>query len=79
MTLVSKVRKKGKGLPLPVFFLLGILLAPAVPSAVPASGSAGTGDPATDPFEPPSLRPPVRQSGAGPGSRNPWRRSPRAT
>ena len=72
MTLVSKVRKKGKGLPLPVFFfLLGILLAPAVPSAVPASGSAGTGDPATDPFEPPSLRPPVRQSGAGPGSRNP--------
>ncbi len=72
MTLVSKVRKKGKGLPLPVFFfLLGILLAPAVPSAVPASGSAGTGDPVTDPFEPPSLRPTVRQSGAGPRSRTP--------
>ena len=46
-------------------------MAPAVPSGVPAVGGAGAGAPGTDPFEPPYLRPPVRQSGAGPRSRTP--------
>ncbi len=52
-----------------LFLVLGILLGPAAPSGVPASGSAGTGEPGGDPFEPPSLVPPVRQLRAG--SRSP--------
>lgn len=69
MALKKKAEKRGKRGPCPVLFLvLGILLAPAALFGVPAFGSAGTGEPGADPFEPPSLGPPVRQLRAGPRS-----------